>query len=211
MTVLYNKETGQIHSHHPHGYRVLGKAGVVEPPLVELAYSEEPIPEHDPDTERVTTTTQVTKSEYKLIREVVKLTEYEIAFRGWLHPDYALRITAPVQMVFAPEGAAMFAWFQLNSNPVERIGDTVHIYVHSILPEHEELAKSLPVERNPAITPFIKNTNSKEIHDRMNAQAKCNIDKITSAIYLTTAEAKELINTGSGDGCGHCMPELSTT
>jgi len=137
----------------------------------------------------------------------------------WQHPDYSLRIIAP-QSIATDYPALLYELTVRRKLPIEEVGDKVHIYCNEILqqdiPLFQQLADILHVEDKEGIPPeklypFIKNTNSKEIHDRMNAQAKCNIDKITSAIYLTAAEATELINTGTGDGCGHCMPEFSTT
>jgi len=211
MTVLYNTETKQITSRHERGYRVLGKPAQPEAPLVQLEYTEDPAPVIHPDTQRVEVTEEVTDTTYHIRRTVIQLTEYERSIRSWLHPAYAIRIEAPAAMALSPEGAMLHAWFSINGFPIELqpSGETVHIYCNEILPQHVQLTAGLPIERNPASVPYLKNTATGEIHYRPATKALCNINKITSAVYLTEAEAVEALNMGA-DGCGHCFNQFNT-
>ena len=210
-TVLFNTETNQISSRHERGYRVLGRPAQPEPPLVQLEYTEDPAPTVHPDTQRVEVTEEITDTTYHIRRTVVLLTEYERSIRKWLHPTYTIRIEAPATMALSPEGAMLHAWFSINGFPVELqpSGDTVHIYCNEILPEHLQLTAGLPIERNPASVPYLQNTSTGEIHYRPATTVLCNIDQITSAVYLTGAEAIEALNSGA-DGCGHCLTQLNT-
>jgi hypothetical protein len=211
MTVLFNTETKQITSRHERGYRVLGKPAQPEAPLVQLEYTEDPHPVIHPDTQRVEVTEEVTDTTYHIRRTVVLLTEYERSIRSWLHPTYAIRIEAPAAMALSPEGAMLHAWFSINGFPIELqpSGETVHIYCNEILRQHVQLTAGLPIERNPASVPYLKNTSTGEIHYRPATKALCNIDKITSAVYFTEAEAVEALNMGA-DGCGHCFNQFNT-
>jgi len=222
MTVLFNTETKQITSRHERGYRVLGKPAQPEAPLVQLEYYEVPMPkEWNPAIHYHTMSHEI---EYydevdangiagvmKQVHELRLLTEYERSIRSWLHPAYAIRIEAPAAMALSPEGAMLHAWFSINGFPIELqpSGETVHIYCNEILPQHVQLTAGLPIERNPASVPYLKNTATGEIHYRPATKALCNINKITSAVYLTEAEAVEALNAGA-DGCGHCFNQFNT-
>jgi hypothetical protein len=138
------------------------------------------------------------------VHELRLLTEYERSIRQWLHPTYQIRITAPAQMALTADGAMMHAWFSINGFPVElQPTGVVHIYCNEIMPEHQPLVTGMPVEQRPDTVPYLHNTATGEIHYRPATTALCNIDKITSAVYLTADEAAEALNSGA-DTCGHC-------
>jgi len=58
----------------------------------------------------------------------------------WLH-DYPLRIVAPKTL--ALDYPQFYVWFMLNDLPLEKVGDSVQIYVNEIIPEHQVLIDSL--------------------------------------------------------------------
>lgn len=58
----------------------------------------------------------------------------------WLH-DYPLRIVAPKTL--ALDYPQFYVWFMLNDLPMEKLGDSVHIYINEIMPEHQSLIDSL--------------------------------------------------------------------
>jgi len=77
----------------------------------------------------------------------VEFTEEEISAMqampeksDWLH-DYPLRIVAPKTL--ALDYPQFYVWFMLNDLPLEKVGDSVQIYVNEIIPEHQVLIDSL--------------------------------------------------------------------
>jgi hypothetical protein len=80
------------------------------------------------------------------------LPEY-INVDGWLHPEYAKRIIAPIDLVLDDTGLKFYNWFRARELPIERVGNYLHCYCHSIAPEHEAVVASfgnlLTVEDKP--------------------------------------------------------------
>ena len=64
------------------------------------------------------------------------LPEY-INVDGWAHPEYAKRIVAPIKLVMHDIGVRFHAWFTVRQYPMERVGETLHCYLHTIAPEHQ--------------------------------------------------------------------------
>jgi len=81
--------------------------------------------------------------------------EQDIEVMLWHYPEWAKRIVAPIELILDDTGIKMYGWFQLNSFPVEKVGDQVHLYCNVILPQHQaivdELGEVVTVEDRPEI------------------------------------------------------------
>lgn len=88
--------------------------------------------------------------EFPQDEEFPHLRKYEITYelvpvvedtRNWHHPQYALRIVAPITLVMSyPQ---FYIWFLVNNLPVEKSENTLYLYCNEILPEHQVFVDNL--------------------------------------------------------------------
>ena len=78
-------------------------------------------------------------NEYRLEQTKRDKTIYEIAMEGWLYPQFAKRIIAPMQLVLNDVGSKMYNWFNINDFPIVKKDPLVHVYCNTILPEHDDI------------------------------------------------------------------------
>jgi len=64
-------------------------------------------------------------------------TAFQIAMEEWMHPQFAKRIIAPMQLVMEDVGSKMYNWFKINDFPIVKKDPLVHVYCNTILPEHQ--------------------------------------------------------------------------
>lgn len=213
-SILYDALENRILCHCPDGYLVDGKPHPVEIPIYELQVIENPMPPYDPDNQRVEQTWRVdlAAGQYQQCWEVYTLSEADKARMSWLHPDYKLRIVAPLQLALTDIGAKIYTWFNINSLPVEKAGDMVHLYCNEILPEHTAILTELGLQ--PETTPFttyLFNPASGEMHNLNTATQLCNVAQIVTGVPMLESEALALIAEGVADGCAHCLPAYNQT
>lgn len=105
------------------------------------------IPEYDPS---LFSLKEVLPVEFPQDEEFPHLRKYEITYelvpviqdtRNWHHPEYAIRIVAPVTLVFSyPQ---FYIWFMVNNLPIEKSDNTLYLYCNEILPEHQVFVEQL--------------------------------------------------------------------
>lgn len=61
----------------------------------------------------------------------------------WCYPNFSKRIVAPSNLIMDDIGIKMYGWFQINNLPVENVGNFVHLYCNTILPEHNTIIQNL--------------------------------------------------------------------
>lgn len=211
-TILYNSEDNTVIGHYLDGYRVDGKPEKVEPPVYELTVVPCEAPDYDRATESIAPgwLPDIVSLTYNQVWVINKLTPEEIAKRDWLHPDFELRIVAPIELAMSDLGAKIYTWFSINSLPVEKVGNEVHLYCNEVLPEHTAILTEMQI--TPQQTPYkgyLLNLASGEIHRLANETVTCNIAQIVESESLSLKQALELIEAGKADGCAHCFAEQS--
>ncbi len=169
-TLRYNTETGQYTIHTGQYKTMDGRAGAIHPPIVQLEVVEVEKPEYT-DLQKISMEYDISinEGEHDLfgtngtateVWTVTDKTEQEIAYEAaiadWRYPQWAKRIVAPIELILDDVGIKMYGWFQLNSFPVEKVGeDTVHLYCNVILPQHQaivdELGEVVTVEDKPEV------------------------------------------------------------
>lgn len=213
-TILYDALENRILCHCPDGYLVDGKPQEVKIPIYELAVIKNPMPPYDPDNQTVEQTWRVDLEAGQYIQswEVFNLSEADKARMSWLHPDYKLRIVAPLQLALTDIGAKIYTWFSINGLPVEKSGDMVHLYCNEILPDHTAILTEMGLQ--PETTPFaayLFNPASGEMHSLNTVTQLCNMDQIIAGVPMLEADALALIADGKADGCAHCLPAYNQT
>lgn len=175
---------------------------------------ENPMPPYDADTHLIEEYWQVDAANYKIIQcwQVTAKTASDIAREEWTHPDFKLRIVAPLALALTDIGAKIHTWFSINGLPVEKSGDMVHLYCNEVLPEHEAILTEMGLQ--PETTPFASylfNPASGEMHALNTVTELCNVGQIVAGVPMLEAEALALIATGMADGCAHCLPAYNQT
>jgi hypothetical protein len=153
-TIRYNTETGKYTVHSEQYKTMDGKPGRIDPPHVQLELVEIDKPQYNQQSQKL-------KKEYIFevnppphdlygingtateSYTVMDYTEYELAVRDWVHPEYKLRIVAPVELIMQDIGIKMYVWFQLNNLPVEKVNGGVHLYCNEILTSHQSIIDGL--------------------------------------------------------------------
>lgn len=132
-TYLYDTNESEILSVHENGYYVDGKKPTLPNGIVELTHVEAeklaPTPTH-----KVTKLVEVdlTSKEYKVNYVLEEKTEREIFLETWDHPEYEMRVKAPITLVFDGRGLALKAWCELRGLPMVSKGDDIYIYLNTI-------------------------------------------------------------------------------
>lgn len=153
-TIRLNQQT-QEYTYHPEQYTTIdNKPGRIDPPWVQLELMEVQPPQYNPQLQELKMEyifevnppphdlygINGTATESYTVRDY---TEYELAVRDWVHPEYKLRIVAPVELIMQDIGIKMYGWFQLNNLPVEKVNGGVHLYCNEILTSHQSIIDGL--------------------------------------------------------------------
>lgn len=74
---------------------------------------------------------------------VIDLSAYEIAMKGWGRPEYAIKITAPAGLI--DQYPAIAIWMQINNLPIDLApdGENIILYMNVIKQQHQALFDSL--------------------------------------------------------------------
>jgi hypothetical protein len=139
-TILYNTATATIlHTTHGGYYTVDGQRPALPENIIELEQVQDEVPQYNAATHKLLSAWVVDTDllEYRLMYWAEAKTAYEMAMDGWHHPGYAKRIIAPVQLVMDDLGIKFHAWFNIRQYPIERVGEQLYCYCHTIAPEHQ--------------------------------------------------------------------------
>jgi hypothetical protein len=121
--------------------------GTINEGLREVPYIDTPRPVIDAAIEKAINTGFHYDSEtdsYRQVWEVVALSDYELAQRDWIYPDYEFRIVCPKQL--GEQYPAMYVHFQMEELPIEKhpTDDNLRvIYINTILQQHSDLLQAL--------------------------------------------------------------------
>lgn len=139
MTIIWDSENDKIIKKFKNPPLIDGEKIELEPPLWELEYIVEPMPEYDYITQKISRV--ITKDlENKIWTEswtIENKGDYEIAVDDWVEMDWQLRINAPVDLILTNDTTIKFwAYFNLKKFPIIVRDDRVLLYCNSILDEH---------------------------------------------------------------------------
>jgi hypothetical protein len=140
MVRIYNKITGELGSTVKYPYTVDGVLFQEDSTHVLLEIVNIPPENYDKKTHQVIEGAWIIDLEartYTKQYSVVEKTTYELAVEDWKHMDYTLRIVAPVGLVMDDLGIKFHAWFTVRGYPIERVGEQLYCYCHTIAPEHQ--------------------------------------------------------------------------
>ena len=107
--------------------------------VYEAVFASMPVPL---STQKVVESWEIVEDKYVQSFEVVDKTPLEM----WHHPEWAMKLTAPTQLVFDDDGAKFFNWFKLMDFPMVRKGATVEVYFNEVLPDHEAFVEQLKLQ-----------------------------------------------------------------
>ena len=165
-TILYNLDTGAIHSRHQGGYMVNGKpvpsSVLVRDRLVELEVDDvalPPSPYHKEYWEA-----DIENEKYR--KKWRLWSEYELAMQNWHYPKWAMRIAIPLNWFdpaftgISEETKAViekfWVWWNAMEFPTKRVGDVRYGYCNVIQPHHQQFLENLGIvpENRPEMSDY---------------------------------------------------------
>lgn len=140
-TILINTETGKLINGviYPDGYRAKYPQGKLKHNEAEAQVIETPRPDFNPDTHKVIQleweidTIALT---YTRKWEVVPLSDYEIALREWVHPEYAKRIRVLDNKALKIQMTNVLIYWDEEGMPRDMKNGYIRLWCNQILPEH---------------------------------------------------------------------------
>ena len=159
-TVLYNTQTQEVTHHKPEGYYMVdGAQPAPLPNVVELVVINTPAPVFNPATHKISSAfvIDVPNLEYRLEYTLTPLTALELAVNDWQHLEFAQRLIINEEVIFSTDGNPFYAYYRLNGNPMQKVGNKVHVWINEVQQQHQTLfnymqtAGLLILENRPAI------------------------------------------------------------